>query len=85
VRQTLLKHPIYSVLVNKIHRSPHTNTNGKSGDEILRRDHGHNRKGLEPMGALKRPLSVLPRARRRAQEAERALALPRARPERMSE
>jgi hypothetical protein len=37
------------------------------------------------MGALKRPLSVLPRARRRAQEAERALALPRARPERMSE
>jgi hypothetical protein len=37
------------------------------------------------MGALKRPLSVLPRARRRAKEAERALALPRARPERMSE
>jgi hypothetical protein len=37
------------------------------------------------MGASKQPLSALPRARRRAQEAERALALLRARPELMSE
>jgi hypothetical protein len=85
VRQTLLEHPISLVPVNKIYRSPHTNDKGKSGAEILQRDHGHNREDLEPMGAWKWPLSALPRARCRAQATERTLALLRTRPERMSE
>jgi plasmid stabilization system protein ParE len=56
-----------------------------SGEEISQWDHGHNRKDLEPIRAWIWPLSALPRARRRAQALERALALARAHPERVSE
>jgi hypothetical protein len=42
-------------------------------------------KDLEPIHAWTRPLSALPRARRRAHTPERALALARTRPERLSE
>jgi hypothetical protein len=54
-----------------------------SGEEISQRDHGHNLKDLEPIRAWTLPLSTLPRAGRCARR--RALALARARPERLSE
>jgi hypothetical protein len=85
VRQTWIEHPISSAPVNKIYKLPHTNDKGRSDEEILQRDHGLNREDLGPMSAWTWPLSALPRARRRAQAAERALALPRACPERVSE
>jgi hypothetical protein len=85
VRQTRFDHPISLAPVNKIYKPPHINDKGRSGEEISQRDHGHNREYLEPMSALTWSLSTLPRARRRAQAPEHALALPRARPERVSE
>jgi hypothetical protein len=85
VRQILLEYSISSVPVNKIYRSPHTNDKGKSGAQILQRDHGHNREDLEPMSAWKWPLLALPHARCRAEAAERALVLLRACPDHMSE
>jgi hypothetical protein len=50
MRQTLLEYPISLVLVNEIHRPPHTNDKWESSNEILQSDHIHNCKDLEPMG-----------------------------------
>jgi hypothetical protein len=51
VRQTQL-HPSISLdPVSKTHKPPHTNDKGMSGEEISQRDHGHNRKDLEPIRA----------------------------------
>jgi hypothetical protein len=85
VRQTRFDHPISLAPVNKIYKPPHINDKGRSCEEISQRDHGHNREDLEPMSAWTWPLFALPRARRCAQAPERALVLPRARPEHMSE
>jgi hypothetical protein len=85
VRQTRFDHPISLAPVNKIYKPPHINDKGRSDEEISQRDHGHNREDLEPMSARTWPLSPLPRARRHAQAPERALALPHARPEHVSE
>jgi hypothetical protein len=79
VRQTRFDHPISLAPVNKTHKPPHINDKGRSGEEISQRDHGHNRKDLQPIRAWTWPFSMLPRARSHAQ------ALPRAHPEHMSE
>jgi hypothetical protein len=75
VRQTWFEHPISLAPVSKIYKPPHTNDKGRSGEEILQRDRGLNCEDLGPMSAWTWPLSALPHARRRAQAAERALAL----------
>jgi hypothetical protein len=85
VRQTRFHYSISLAPVNKTHKPPHINDKGMLGEEISQWDHGHNCEDLEPIRAWTWPLSAQPRAQRRAQAPEHALALARAHPERVSE
>jgi hypothetical protein len=68
--------PLYLLIVSKTCKHPHTNDKGMSEEEISQWDHGHNLKDLEPIHAWTRPLSALPRARRRARRQSAHWRLP---------